>query len=396
VKALKEEVGLPIHFHTHDTSGIAAASILRAADAGRGHRRSRHRLDERQHLAAQPQLHRRRPAAHAARHGPRPRRAEPVLRLLGAGARVLPPFDTAPKTGSAEVYLHEMPGGQYTNLKEQAASMGVAHRWPEIARTYAEVNQLFGDIVKVTPSLQGRRRHGALPLQRAASSRPTSSTSSPATPFPESVIDMLSGGLGWPAGGWPAARLPGALDPRGRRSPASTRPPAKYPRPEALAAASETRESEPSSVGHRPRPWPTPRPSISKSSAPSWRKSSSASRVRRRPVLAPDVPAGLRRLSRSTTRVRRRQRAAHAGVLLRPQAGRGNLRRASRRARCSSSASSRVGEPDKDGRRAGQLRTQRHRPRAADSSTRVSRPKTKARPKADLAIRCRWPPRSPA
>src|SRR6185436_6817395 len=62
------------------------------------------------------------------------------------------PFDTAPKTGSAEVYLHEMPGGQYTNLKEQAVSMGVAHRWPEIARTYAEVNQLFGDIVKVTPS----------------------------------------------------------------------------------------------------------------------------------------------------------------------------------------------------------------------------------------------------
>ena len=61
------------------------------------------------------------------------------------------PFDTAPKTGSAEVYLHEMPGGQYTNLKEQAASMGVAIRWPEIARLYAEVNQLFGDIVKVTP-----------------------------------------------------------------------------------------------------------------------------------------------------------------------------------------------------------------------------------------------------
>ena len=62
------------------------------------------------------------------------------------------PFDTAPKAGSAEVYLHEMPGGQYTNLKEQAAAMGLGHRWPEIARTYAEVNQLFGDIVKVTPS----------------------------------------------------------------------------------------------------------------------------------------------------------------------------------------------------------------------------------------------------
>ena len=56
------------------------------------------------------------------------------------------PFDTAPKTGSADVYLHEMPGGQYTNLKAQAASMGVGHRWNEIAKTYADVNQLFGDI----------------------------------------------------------------------------------------------------------------------------------------------------------------------------------------------------------------------------------------------------------
>jgi pyruvate carboxylase len=83
------------------------------------------------------------------------------------------PFDTAPKTGSAEVYLHEMPGGQYTNLKEQAASMGVAHRWPEIARTYAEVNQLFGDIVKVTPSSKVVGDM-ALFLFSAASSRPTS------------------------------------------------------------------------------------------------------------------------------------------------------------------------------------------------------------------------------
>ena len=60
------------------------------------------------------------------------------------------PFNTAPRAGSAEVYVHEMPGGQFTNLKEQAAAMGLGHRWPEIARTYAGVNQLFGDIIKVT------------------------------------------------------------------------------------------------------------------------------------------------------------------------------------------------------------------------------------------------------
>ena len=62
------------------------------------------------------------------------------------------PFDTGPKAGTAEVYLHEMPGGQYTNLKEQAESMGLGARWHEIARTYADVNMAFGDIVKVTPS----------------------------------------------------------------------------------------------------------------------------------------------------------------------------------------------------------------------------------------------------
>jgi pyruvate carboxylase len=62
------------------------------------------------------------------------------------------PFDTGPKSGTAEVYLHEMPGGQYTNLKEQAESMGLGLRWHELARTYADVNMAFGDIVKVTPS----------------------------------------------------------------------------------------------------------------------------------------------------------------------------------------------------------------------------------------------------
>ena len=95
-----------------------------------------------------------------------------------------------------------MPGGQFTNLKEQASAMGLGDRWPEIARTYAEVNQLFGDIVKVTPSskvvgdmamflvTRGIRPGRAEPRTRGR-------------PFPESVIDMLAGGLGQPMGGWP-------------------------------------------------------------------------------------------------------------------------------------------------------------------------------------------------
>ena len=129
---------------------------------------------------------------------------ERVLATTGKRcATIYAPFDTAPKTGSAEVYLHEMPGGQYTNLKEQAASMGLAHRWPEIARIYAEVNQLFGDIVKVTPSSKVVGDMALFLVSRGIRPEDVVNLEPGVTPFPESVIDMLDGGLGWPPGGWP-------------------------------------------------------------------------------------------------------------------------------------------------------------------------------------------------
>jgi pyruvate carboxylase len=96
-----------------------------------------------------------------------------------------------------------MPGGQYTNLREQAASMGVAHRWPEIARLYAEVNLLFGDIVKVTPSSKVVGDMALFLFTRGIHPEDVVNLEPGATPFPESVIDMFEGGLGWPAGGWP-------------------------------------------------------------------------------------------------------------------------------------------------------------------------------------------------
>jgi pyruvate carboxylase len=114
------------------------------------------------------------------------------------------PFDNAPKSGSADVYIHEMPGGQFTNLKEQAEAMGLGDRWPEVARMYADVNFAFGDIVKVTPSSKVigdlalfLLSHGItieefkkLPADHKLS-------------LPNSVIDMLQGSLGQPEGGWP-------------------------------------------------------------------------------------------------------------------------------------------------------------------------------------------------
>jgi pyruvate carboxylase len=81
--------------------------------------------------------------------------------------------------------------------------MGVSHRWPEIARTYAEVNQLFGDIVKVTPSSKVVGDMALFLFSRGIKPADVVNLEPGATPFPESVIDMLSGGLGWPEGGFP-------------------------------------------------------------------------------------------------------------------------------------------------------------------------------------------------
>ncbi len=203
VKALKEEIGIPIHFHTHDTSGVAAASVLEANDA---------QVDivdlaiaSMSGSTSQPNLN---SIVAALEHGPRDTRLD--LAALNEFSdyweqvrTVYAPFDTAPKAGSAEVYLHEMPGGQYTNLKEQAASMGLASRWQEIARTYAEVNQLFGDIVKVTPSSKVVGDMTMFLITRGIKPADVLNLEPGATPFPESVIDMLMGGLGQPVGGWP-------------------------------------------------------------------------------------------------------------------------------------------------------------------------------------------------
>jgi pyruvate carboxylase len=219
VKALREEIGIPIHFHTHDTSGINAASVLRASDAG---------VDvvdlalaSMSGSTSQPNLN---SIVAALRNTPRDTGLD--LDALNEFSdywehvrAFYEPFDTAPRSGTAEVYLHEMPGGQFTNLKEQANSMGLGHRWPEIARCYAEVNQLFGDIVKVTPSSKVVGDMALFLFTRGI--KPADVVNlPPGTSFPSSVIDMLSGGLGKPLGGWPKKVVAAVL---GGRKPASAK-----------------------------------------------------------------------------------------------------------------------------------------------------------------------------
>ncbi|WP_078121358.1 pyruvate carboxylase [Thiosocius teredinicola] len=202
-RALKDEISIPIHFHTHDTSGINAASVLRAVDAG---------VDVVDGAIAglsgctsQPNLNSMIAALeHTARDPGINRAALDEMSHYWEHVRsYYKPFDTSAPHGTAEVYLHELPGGQFTNLKEQASAMGLGARWPEVARTYAEVNELFGDIVKVTPSSKVVGDMAIFLVTRGIKAQDVLNLAPGSVPFPESVIDMLAGGLGQPKGGWP-------------------------------------------------------------------------------------------------------------------------------------------------------------------------------------------------
>jgi pyruvate carboxylase len=203
VKALKEEVGLPIHFHTHDTSGINSASVLKACEAQADI--ADLAIASMSGSTSQPNLN---SIVAALANSPR----DTGLDLTALNefsdywenvSTFYAPFNTAPRAGTAEVYNHEMPGGQYTNLKEQAASMGLGQRWPEIARAYTEVNQLFGDIVKVTPSSKVVGDMAMFLISRGIKPADVLNLEPGSVPFPASVIDMLMGNLGQPDGGWP-------------------------------------------------------------------------------------------------------------------------------------------------------------------------------------------------
>ncbi len=204
VATLRDEVGLPIHFHTHDTSGISSASVLAAVEAGVDAVDGA--MDAFSGLTSQPPLG---SICAALRHGPR----DPGLDLRALTdlshyweevRRNYIGFESDIRSGTADVYAHEMPGGQYTNLREQARSLGIEdHRWGEVARAYAEVNQMFGDIVKVTPT---SKVVGDMALMMVTSDLTREQVLDPDRPvaFPESVVSLFKGELGQPPGGLPA------------------------------------------------------------------------------------------------------------------------------------------------------------------------------------------------
>jgi pyruvate carboxylase len=136
------------------------------------------------------------------------------------------PFDSSPPFGSAEVFQHQMPGGQYTNLREQAGALGLGKRWPDVVKTYQQVNHMLGDIVKVTPSSKSVGDLAIFLITKGVKPEDLVNLP-PETGFPESVIDLLSGNLGQPKGGWPKAVQKVIL---GKQKPMRGRPGASAPK----------------------------------------------------------------------------------------------------------------------------------------------------------------------
>ncbi len=202
VKALKEEIGLPIHFHTHDTSGIQASSIINATEVG---------LDIADAAMAplsggtsQPNLN---TIAEALRFEERNtgldiKSLDRIAEYWRCSREFYTPFESEVLPASADLYHHEMPGGQYTNLYQQARALGLADQWSTICQTYAQANQIFGDIVKVTPT---SKAVGDMALFMVANELTANDVmdNNREHAFPASVIDLVGGMMGQPTGGFP-------------------------------------------------------------------------------------------------------------------------------------------------------------------------------------------------
>ena len=204
IAALRDVTGLPIHLHTHDTSGLAGATIVAAVEAGVDAIDAE--ADAMSGTTSQPCL---RSIVKALRHTTRDTGldAEAIRQIstYWEGARALyAPFESDLRSGASEVYLHEMPGGQFTNLKEQARALGLDSRWHEVAHAYAAANRLFGDIVKVTPSSKVVGDMALMMVAQGLSAQDVLDSDREIA-FPVSVVEMFRGDLGQPAGGWPEA-----------------------------------------------------------------------------------------------------------------------------------------------------------------------------------------------
>ncbi|WCK55836.1 pyruvate carboxylase [Aneurinibacillus sp. Ricciae_BoGa-3] len=202
IKALKQEIGIPIHLHTHDTSGNGGALLLKASEAGVDIVDVA--LSSMSGLTSQPSLN---ALVSALGYDERATGFEEEnyqnlsdywedVRQYYSG------FEANMKSTNAEVYQHEMPGGQYTNLQQQAKAVGLGDRWDEVKKMYGTVNKMFGDIVKVTPSSKVVGDMALFMVQNNLTEEDVY-LKGLNIDFPESVITFFQGYLGQPHGGFP-------------------------------------------------------------------------------------------------------------------------------------------------------------------------------------------------
>ena len=204
IPALKEAVDLPIHLHTHDTSSMQAATLLKAiegdvdiVDAC---------LSSMSGLTSQPNLN----AMIAVMQG-QPREQAYDLPSLNQYANywedvreIYYPFESGLKAGTAEVYEHEIPGGQYSNLRPQSIALGLEHKFEAVKKNYAIVNKMFGDIVKVTPSSKVVGDMAIFMTSNSLSEADVMQQGATLA-FPDSVVDLFKGNLGQTGNGFPTA-----------------------------------------------------------------------------------------------------------------------------------------------------------------------------------------------
>ncbi len=239
VRALRQEIGIPIHFHTHDCAGGQIASYLLAAEEGVSIVDCA--MAPFSSMTSQPSLH---ALVEAMRFRPRATHLDDdalqeVADYWSGVRRLYAPFETGQLAPTADVYLNEMPGGQYTNLYHQAQALGLETRWREVCRMYAEVNRMFGDIIKVTPT---SKVVGDMALFMVGNNLTPDDVlhGSRELSFPESVVEFFEGRLGEPPGGFPQELQKRVL--RGRQ-PLHGRPGASLP-PIDFAAARTTLEQQ--------------------------------------------------------------------------------------------------------------------------------------------------------
>ncbi|HLO25180.1 MAG TPA: pyruvate carboxylase [Geobacteraceae bacterium] len=202
VKALKDEIGIPVHLHTHDTSSNGSAMLLMACQAGVDIVDAA--LSSISGLTAQPNLNSLVAALKGTEWDPMVNE-EGLQKLANYWETVrdyYAPFESGLKSGSAEVYHHEIPGGQYSNYKPQVAGLGLLDRWEECKEMYHKVNLLFGDIVKVTPS---SKVVGDMAMFLVKNNLDVDDVFSKGEEliFPESVVGMFKGMIGQPYQGFP-------------------------------------------------------------------------------------------------------------------------------------------------------------------------------------------------